>query len=61
MTGNIALFSALDQSVQSQVTIWTDSKIYVMGKGEVKISKKKGEKKTIGDVPRMKCNLLSIR
>lgn len=63
MTGNIALFSALDQSVQSQVTLGTDSKIYVMGKGEVKIFTKKGEKKTIVDVyyvPGMKCNLLSI-
>jgi len=63
MTGNIALFFALDQSVQSQVTLGTDSKIFVMGKGEVKIFTKKGEKKTIADVyyvPRMKCNLLSI-
>jgi len=63
MTGNIALFSALDQSVQSQVTLGTDSKIYVMGKGEVKIFTKKGEKKTIANVyyvPGMKCNLLSI-
>jgi len=33
MTGNIAMFSALDQSVQSQVTLGTDSKISVMGKG----------------------------
>jgi len=33
MTGNIALFSALDQSVHSQVTLGTDSKISVMGKG----------------------------
>eukprot|EP00253_Pinus_taeda_P022060 PITA_22060 len=63
MTGNIALFSALDQSVKSQVTLGTDSKIYVMGKGEVKIFTKKGERKTIADVyyvPGMRCNLLSI-
>eukprot|EP00253_Pinus_taeda_P034594 PITA_34594 len=62
--GNIALFSALDQSVQSQVTFGTDSKISVMGKGEVKIFTKKCEKKTIVDiyyVPGMKCNLLTIR
>ena len=32
MIGNIALFSVLDQSVQSQVTLGTDSKISVMGK-----------------------------
>jgi len=63
MTGNIALFSALDQNVKSKVTLGTDSKISVMGKGEVKIFTKKGEKKTIADVyyvPRMRCNLLSI-
>jgi len=63
MTGNIALFSALDQNAKSEVTLGTDSKISVMGKGEVKIFTKKGEKKTIADVyyvPGMKCNLLSI-
>eukprot|EP00253_Pinus_taeda_P014079 PITA_14079 len=63
MTGNIALFSDLDQNVKSQVTLGTDSKTSVMGKGEVKIFTKKGEKKTIADVyyvPGMKCNLLSI-
>eukprot|EP00253_Pinus_taeda_P009201 PITA_09201 len=63
MIGNIALFSKLGQNVKSQVTLGTDSKIYVMGKGEVKIFTKKGEKKTIVDVyyvPGMKCNLLSI-
>eukprot|EP00253_Pinus_taeda_P029582 PITA_29582 len=63
MRGNIALFSSLDQNVKSQVTLGTDSKIFVMGKGEVKIFTKKGEKKTIVDVyyvPGMRCNLLSI-
>eukprot|EP00253_Pinus_taeda_P011564 PITA_11564 len=63
MIGNIALFSKLGQNVKSRVTLGTDSKIYVMGKGEVKIFTKKGEKKTIGDVyyvPGMKYNLLSI-
>ena len=63
MIGNIALFSNLAQSVKSQVTLGTDSKISVMGKGEVKIFTKKGEKKTIADVyyvSGMKCNLLSI-
>eukprot|EP00253_Pinus_taeda_P012185 PITA_12185 len=63
MTGNIALFSALDQNVKSEVTLGTDSKTSVMGKGEFKIFTKKGEKKTIADVyyvPGMKCNLLSI-
>eukprot|EP00253_Pinus_taeda_P029590 PITA_29590 len=63
MTRNLALFSALDQSVKSQVTLGTDSKISVMGKGEVKIFTKQGERKTIADVyyvPGMRCNLLSI-
>eukprot|EP00253_Pinus_taeda_P025358 PITA_25358 len=61
--GNISLFSALDQNVKSQVTHGTDSKVSIMGKGEVKIFTKKGENKTIADVyyvPGMKCNLLSI-
>eukprot|EP00253_Pinus_taeda_P023123 PITA_23123 len=63
MTGNIALFFALDQNVKSEVTLGTDSKISVMGKGDVKIFTKKGEKKTIADVyyvPGMRYNLLSI-
>ena len=63
MTGNITLFSMLDQSVKSQVTLGTDNKVSVMGKGEVNVLTKKGEKKTIADiyyVPGMKCNLLSI-
>eukprot|EP00253_Pinus_taeda_P025810 PITA_25810 len=63
MTGNIALFSMLDQSVKSQVTLGTDSQVFVMGKREVNVFTRKGEKKTIADVyyvPRMKCNLLSI-
>lgn len=32
MTGNIALFSMLDRSVKSQVTLGTDNKVFVMGK-----------------------------
>jgi len=63
MIGNIAPFSKLDQSVKSQVTLGTDSKVSVMGKGEVKVLTKRGEKKTITDVYYllgMKCNLLSI-
>src|SRR3984885_7718984 len=63
MTGNIALFSALDKNMKSGVTLGTDSKVSVMGKGEVKIFTKQGERKTIADVyyvPGMRCNLLSI-
>jgi len=32
MTGNLAMFSMLDESVQSQVTLGTDSKVSVMRK-----------------------------
>eukprot|EP00253_Pinus_taeda_P010559 PITA_10559 len=63
MTRNIALFSALDKNMKSEVTLGTDSKVSVMGKGEVKIFTKQGERKTIADVyyvPGMRCNLLSI-
>ena len=63
MTRNIALFSALDKNVKSEVTLGTDSKVSVMGKGEIKILSKQGERKTITDVyyvPGMRCNLLSI-
>ncbi len=63
MTGNIAFFSALDQNVKSEVTLGTDNKISVMGKAEVKLFTKQGERKTIADVyyvPGMRCNLLSI-
>eukprot|EP00253_Pinus_taeda_P007976 PITA_07976 len=35
MTGNIALFSALDKNMKSEVTLGTDSKVSVMGKGEL--------------------------
>ena len=63
MTGNIAFFSALDKNVKSEVTLGTDSKVSVMGKGEIKILSKQGERKTIADVyyvPGMRCSLLSI-
>eukprot|EP00253_Pinus_taeda_P016095 PITA_16095 len=49
--------------MKSEVTLGTDSKVSVMGKGEVKIFTKQGERKTIADayyVPGMRCNLLSI-
>ena len=37
MTRNIAIFSMLDESVKSQVTLGTDSKVSVMGKGDVNV------------------------
>ena len=37
MTGNISMFSMLDKNVKSQVTLGTDSKVFVMGKGRVSV------------------------
>ena len=63
MKANISMFANLDESVKSEVTTGTKSKVSVMEKGRVKILTKKGEKKFVPDVyyvPAMKCNLLSI-
>ena len=63
MTGNISMFSLIDENVKSQVTLRTDSKVSVMGKGRVSVLTKKGERRSISDVyyvACMKCNLLSI-
>ena len=63
MTGNLAMFSMLDESVKSKVTLGTDRKVSVMGKGNVNVLTRKGAKKSIVDVyyvSGMKCNLLSI-
>ena len=57
------MFSMLDESVKSQVTLGTDNKVSVMGKEDVNFLTRKGEKKSIADVyyvSGMKCNLLSI-
>ena len=45
MTRNIAMFANLDDSVKYEVTLGTDSKVSVMGKGRFTILTKKGEKK----------------
>ena len=37
MTGNIAIFYMLDENVKSQVTLGIDSKVFVMGKGDVNV------------------------
>ena len=50
MTGNIAMFSMLDESVKSQVTLGNDSKVSFMGKGIVNVLTKKAAKKSIADV-----------
>ena len=63
MTGNISMFSMLDENVKSQVTLGIDSKVSVMGKGRVSVLTRKGERKSISNVYYvlcMKCNLLSI-
>ena len=57
------MFSYLDESVKSEVTMGTDIKVSFMGKGRVKKLTKKGEKNFVPDVyyvPGLKCNLLSI-
>ena len=41
MTGNISMFSMLDENVKSQVTLGTDSKVFVMGKDIVNVLTKK--------------------
>eukprot|EP00253_Pinus_taeda_P036606 PITA_36606 len=63
MLANIEMFPNLDESVKSEVTLGTDSKVSVMGKGRVNILTKKGKKKYISDVyfvPGLKYNLISI-
>lgn len=63
MTGNLEMFSSLDESVKSDVTLGNDNKVSVMGKGSVNILTKMGEKKYISDVyfaPGLKHNLMSI-
>ena len=42
ITGNIAMFSMLDENVKSQVTLGTDSKVSVMGKGRASVLTNKG-------------------
>ena len=50
MTGNILMFSMLDEHVKSQVTLGTNSKVSVMGKGSVSVWTNKRDRKTISDV-----------
>eukprot|EP00253_Pinus_taeda_P005510 PITA_05510 len=63
MTGNIAMFSNLDENVKSEVTTGTDSKISVKGKGRVSIRARNGEQMIVLEVYYvlgLKYNLLSI-
>eukprot|EP00253_Pinus_taeda_P018397 PITA_18397 len=63
MTGNIAMFSNLDENVKYEVKTGTDSKISVKGKGRVSIRARNGEQMIVPEVyyvPGLKCNILSI-
>jgi hypothetical protein len=62
MTGNIELFSSLDESVQTKVTLGTYIQVTVLGKGSINILTKQGEQKVMPDVyyvSGLKHNLMS--
>jgi hypothetical protein len=62
MTGNIELFSSLDDSVQTKVTLGTDIQVTVLGKGNINILTRQGEKRVMSDVyyvSGLKHNLIS--
>ena len=64
MTSNLNLFSSLDNSVQTDVTLGNNVQVIVLGKGIVGILTKHGESKFIlgvYHVKGLKHNLLSIR
>ena len=50
MTGNLNLFSSLDNSVQTDVTLGNNVQVIVLGKGIVGILTKHGESKFIHDI-----------
>ena len=63
MTGNAELFSYLDESVQTEVTLGNNNKVTVLGKGTINILTKQGEQKVMPDVyyvAGLKHNLMSI-
>ena len=63
MMGNLNLFTSLDNSVKTDVTIGNNVQVTVLGKGAVDILTKQGESKYIPDVYHvkgLKHNLLSI-
>ena len=63
MTGNLNLFSNLDTSVKTDVTLGNNVQVTILGKGTVDIITKQGESKYILDiyhVEGLKHNLLSI-
>ena len=63
MTGNLNLFSSVDNLVQNGVTLGNNVQVTVLGKGIVYFLTKQGESKYIPDVYHvedLKHNLLSI-
>ena len=63
MTSNLNLFSSLDNSVQTDVTLGNNVQVTVLGKGIVNILTKQGDHKYMPDiyhVEGLKHNLLSI-
>ena len=63
MTGNSSLFSNLDKSIQTNVTLGNNARVTVLGKGIVGILTKKIERKVMPNiyyVDGVKQNLLSI-
>jgi hypothetical protein len=63
MTGNKKLFSSIDSSIQSEITLGDDYHVKALGKGVVSVLTKKNEKKYILDVfyvPNLRHNLISI-
>ena len=62
MNGNLNLFSNLDNSIQTNVTLGNNFQVTILGKGTVGILTKQGEKKYMRDVYHaegLKQNLLS--
>ena len=63
MTGNLNLFSSLDNSVKTDVTLGNNVQVTVLGKGTLDFLTKQGESKYIPNVYHvkgLKHNLLSI-
>ena len=63
MSGNLNLFSSLDNSVQSNITLGNNVQVIVLGKGTIGILIKHGESNFIPNVYHvegLKHNLLSI-
>jgi hypothetical protein len=62
MTGNIELFSSLDDSSQTKVTLGIDIQVTVLGKGNINILTRQGDERVMSDVyyvSGLKHNLMS--